>query len=37
MLLESIDNPADLRSLTYDQLGVLAEEIRDHIVTAVSA
>ena len=37
MLLESIDNPADLRSLTYDQLAVLAEEIRDHIVTAVSA
>jgi 1-deoxy-D-xylulose-5-phosphate synthase len=37
MLLELIDNPADLRSLTYDQLGVLAEEIRDHIVTAVSA
>jgi 1-deoxy-D-xylulose-5-phosphate synthase len=37
MLLESIDNPSDLRDLTYDQLDQLAEEIRDHIVTAVSA
>ena len=33
MLLESIDNPADLRGLTYDQLDELAGEIRDHIVS----
>ncbi len=37
MLLESIDNPAHLRGLSYDQLDELAEEIRDRIVTAVSA
>jgi len=37
MLLESIDNPADLRGLTYDQLDELAGEIRDHIVGAVEA
>jgi 1-deoxy-D-xylulose-5-phosphate synthase len=37
MLLESIDNPADLRCLTYDQLDELAGEIRDRIVEAVSA
>jgi 1-deoxy-D-xylulose-5-phosphate synthase len=37
MLLESIDNPADLQGLTYDQLNELAGEIRDHIVEAVSA
>ncbi|MBN2621998.1 MAG: 1-deoxy-D-xylulose-5-phosphate synthase, partial [Acidimicrobiales bacterium] len=37
MLLESIDNPADLRGLTYDQLDQLAGEIRDHVVEAVSA
>ena len=37
MLLESIDNPADLRGLTYDQLDELAGEIRNHIVEAVSA
>ncbi|HLT69953.1 MAG TPA: 1-deoxy-D-xylulose-5-phosphate synthase [Acidimicrobiales bacterium] len=37
MLLESIENPADLRDLTYDQLERLAREIRDRIVEAVSA
>jgi 1-deoxy-D-xylulose-5-phosphate synthase len=37
MLLESIDNPSDLRGLSYDQLDQLAQEIRDHIVEAVSA
>jgi 1-deoxy-D-xylulose-5-phosphate synthase len=37
MLLESIDNPADLRGLTYDQLDELAGELRDHIVDAVEA
>ena len=37
MLLESIENPSDLRGLTYDQLDELAGEIRDHIVDAVSA
>jgi 1-deoxy-D-xylulose-5-phosphate synthase len=37
MLLESIDNPADLRGLTYDQLDELAGEIRHHIVEAVEA
>ncbi len=37
MLLESIENPSDLRGLTYDQLDELAGEIRHHIVDAVSA
>ncbi|HEX6421618.1 MAG TPA: 1-deoxy-D-xylulose-5-phosphate synthase [Acidimicrobiales bacterium] len=37
MLLESIDSPADLRELTYDQLRELAGEIRQRIVEAVSA
>ena len=37
MLLDSIDQPSDLRDLTPDQLDALATEIRDHIVTAVSA
>jgi 1-deoxy-D-xylulose-5-phosphate synthase len=37
MLLESIDNPADLRGLTYAQLDELAREMRDQIVEAVSA
>ena len=37
MLLESIDHPSDLRDLTPDQLDELAGEIRDHIVSAVSA
>ncbi|MFO7279810.1 MAG: 1-deoxy-D-xylulose-5-phosphate synthase [Thermoanaerobacterales bacterium] len=37
MLLESIQNPADLRDLTYDQLERLAREIRERIVEAVSA
>jgi 1-deoxy-D-xylulose-5-phosphate synthase len=37
MLLESIDQPSDLRDLTADQLETLATEIRDHIVRAVSA
>jgi 1-deoxy-D-xylulose-5-phosphate synthase len=37
MLLESIDNPADLRGLTYDQLDELAGELRDRIVGAVES
>jgi 1-deoxy-D-xylulose-5-phosphate synthase len=37
MLLESIDSPADLRELSYDQLRDLAGEIRHRIVEAVSA
>ncbi|HET6950177.1 MAG TPA: 1-deoxy-D-xylulose-5-phosphate synthase [Acidimicrobiales bacterium] len=37
MLLESIENPSDLRGLTYNQLDELAGEIRGHIVEAVSA
>ena len=36
MLLESIDSPADLRELSYDQLRDLAGEIRHSIVEAVS-
>jgi 1-deoxy-D-xylulose-5-phosphate synthase len=36
MLLETIDCPADLRQLSQDQLSVLASEIRDFIVQAVS-
>ena len=36
MLLESIDSPADLRELSYDQLRDLAGEIRHRIVEAVS-
>jgi len=37
MLLESIENPSDLQELSYAQLDELAEEIRDVIVTTVSA
>jgi 1-deoxy-D-xylulose-5-phosphate synthase len=37
MLLDSIDQPSDLRDLAADQLDTLATEIRDHIVSAVSA
>jgi 1-deoxy-D-xylulose-5-phosphate synthase len=37
MILEHIDSPADLRSLTPDQLATLAEEIRGFIVEAVTA
>ena len=36
MFLERITSPADLRSLTYDQLDELAAEIRDFIVRAVA-
>jgi 1-deoxy-D-xylulose-5-phosphate synthase len=36
MLLETIDSPADLRSLDESQLPVLAEEIRQFIVEAVA-
>jgi 1-deoxy-D-xylulose-5-phosphate synthase len=35
-LLESISSPADLRRLSYDQLDVLADEIRAFVVQAVS-
>ena len=37
MLLESIDNPSDLRRLSYEQLDELAGEMRDEIVRAVEA
>ncbi len=37
MILEHIDSPADLRSLTSDQMATLAEEIRGFIVEAVTA
>src|SRR3954471_4458825 len=36
MLLEQINDPTDLRDLTYEQLDELAGEIRDVIVEAVS-
>jgi 1-deoxy-D-xylulose-5-phosphate synthase len=36
MILETIESPADLRSLDPDQLEVLAEEIRGFIVDAVN-
>src|SRR5918993_5865441 len=36
MLLDSISGPSDLRSLTYEQLDALAEEMRAFIVEAVS-
>ncbi|MEY2475584.1 MAG: 1-deoxy-D-xylulose-5-phosphate synthase [Actinomycetota bacterium] len=36
MLLERITSPADLRSLSYEQLDELAAEIRDFIVRAVA-
>lgn len=35
MYLEHIDGPADIRALDYDQLDVLADEIRDFMVEAV--
>ena len=37
MLLESVNSPADLRRLSYAELDVLAGEIREFIVDAVSA
>jgi 1-deoxy-D-xylulose-5-phosphate synthase len=37
MLLESINSPADLGKLDYEELALLAEEIRSFIVKAVSA
>ena len=36
MLLEQINDPADLRGLTYEELDALAGEIRDVIVEAVA-
>ena len=36
MLLERINEPADLRGLSYEELDALAGEIRDLIVEAVS-
>ncbi|HJW63110.1 MAG TPA: 1-deoxy-D-xylulose-5-phosphate synthase N-terminal domain-containing protein, partial [Actinomycetes bacterium] len=36
MLLESVNSPSDLRQLSYGQLDQLADEIRSHIVDAVS-
>src|ERR687893_3046458 len=36
MLLDSISGPSDLRSLSYEQLDALAEEMRAFIVEAVS-
>jgi 1-deoxy-D-xylulose-5-phosphate synthase len=35
-LLESVNSPADLRRLSYEQLDQLAEEIREFVVQAVS-
>jgi 1-deoxy-D-xylulose-5-phosphate synthase len=37
MILEHIDSPADLRTLTPDELTLLSAEIREFIVDAVSA
>jgi len=36
MILETVNSPADLRRLDYDELQVLSAEIRDFIVQAVS-
>src|SRR4029450_9138487 len=36
MLLEHVNDPTDLRGLTYDELDELAGEIRDVIVEAVA-
>ncbi|HEY5108179.1 MAG TPA: 1-deoxy-D-xylulose-5-phosphate synthase N-terminal domain-containing protein, partial [Acidimicrobiales bacterium] len=36
MILEHIDSPADLRTLTPDELDVLSREIREFIVDAVT-
>jgi len=36
MILEHIDSPADLRTLTPDELAVLSQEIREFIVDAVT-
>jgi 1-deoxy-D-xylulose-5-phosphate synthase len=37
MLLNSINDPTDLGKLSYEQLDVLAAEIRQHIIDAVSS
>src|SRR5262245_49908943 len=36
MIIETIQSPTDLRRLSYEELDVLAEEIREFIVDAVS-
>ena len=36
MHLERISSPADLKALSADELGLLAEEIREAVVTAVA-
>ncbi|HEX8803316.1 MAG TPA: 1-deoxy-D-xylulose-5-phosphate synthase N-terminal domain-containing protein, partial [Acidimicrobiales bacterium] len=36
MLLDSVSQPSDLRTLSYEELDELATEIREHIVEAVS-
>lgn len=36
MILENISSPADLRELSADQMGVLAREIRERIISVVS-
>jgi 1-deoxy-D-xylulose-5-phosphate synthase len=36
MYLERIDEPADLRDLSYEELAALSEEIREFVVSAVS-
>jgi 1-deoxy-D-xylulose-5-phosphate synthase len=36
MLLDSVNSPADVRALSYEQLATLAEEIRTFIVEAVA-
>src|SRR6185503_12242017 len=37
MLLDKIETPPDLRTLSYEELDTLAEEIRGFIVDAVSS
>ena len=36
-ILESIDSPADLKRVPVDQLPLLAEEIREQIISVTSA
>ena len=36
MILDKVNNPVDLRNLTYEEMGILADEMRDLIINKVN-
>ncbi len=36
MILDKVNNPVDLRNLTYDEMGILSDEMRDLIINKVN-